>query len=153
MPQPGGCAPALEQSPWAKVQNNSGHRLIELAHGNFAASSGRVIDPTAAVAQKALEHHEMAEVPMQNDRGPEFGEFLRTKLQTLRFQTVGAGGTHDVAGFTPIAGNTTSHPQLFNCNPSSVVCKHNGQGCRAAFQGLKLDDGWRANCRMMRSGW
>src|SRR5262249_43104613 len=125
-------------------EHHAGEALVQLGIGDGARTHGRIVQVDLALAE-ALEHHEVVELPEQDQRWRELRQLLQLALETAGFGAIGARAPDDVARLAAVARDAAGDPQLLQRYGAAVVAEHDPQRGRAALDGLHLDDRWRAH--------
>ena len=82
-------------------EHHAGKPLVQVLHGQLAPAQGRVVEVDKGPL-KALQHHKMVEVPVDQTGHLQLLQSLRLLAVAVAFQPEFAGGVHDVAGVAAV---------------------------------------------------
>jgi hypothetical protein len=150
----GGLAAFLELGALGEGQHDPRIGAVELGHRDFPRPLRRIVQVGLALAEP-LQHHEVVEVPEQDDREGQRVELLDLLvLVALGVEPVLARGAQHVAGLAAVTRDAALVAQLFERDPAAEVGEDLRQRRRAALDRLHLQDGRRldALARRRRDG-
>ena len=134
----------FEKRPRLKAKHDPGEGGVQLLHGHAAVPLGGIVEDGLSAA-KALQHHEMVIVPVQDAGQGRLFELLRLAAKAAADEAEAPPGPQDAACRAAVARHAAGLPQFFHRQKAAVISKHHGKACRPAFRGLHLEGLRRAD--------
>jgi hypothetical protein len=127
-----------------KAQADAGEASVEFLAGNAARTGRRVVEEGAGV-RDALEHEEMVEAPMHDDRKGTGQDLVELETMPLGVEAVAARGPHDARSLAAVARDSAGDAQLLERHTPAEIGEDDGQRRGPALGELHLQDGRRAD--------
>ena len=122
------------------LDGDAGVRCAELLPRHAPTSHRGIVEISDAVLDP-LEHHEMRELPMNDQRILLIEQLISLVSETLGGAISFARGSIDIARLHSVAIDTALLPQLLERNPLTVMSKNHRKACRAALNRFHLQNG------------
>ncbi len=120
-------------------EHDTGERKIQFRHVDAPPSDRRIVD-VDAVANDALQHHEMIEVPVNDAGHRQFVQCRGLLAKTLGGEAETARRPDDVARLAAVARDPAGDAELLQRDPGAMMSEHHGQRRSPAFDGFHLQD-------------
>ena len=130
-------APAPEVRPRLERESYAGERLIEFLRRHDPRPGRRVVQKDLP-APKALEHEEVVEVPVNDQRQRQVRQRRGLAPEPARDQPVAARALQHVAGLAAIAGHAARDAQFLQRHEAPEVGENHGERRGSALDRLHL---------------